>query len=187
VNKNLRNIEKLNIFAMRKEEKSGKKPQSVSVLNVLKDLNQVEPLAEDIVQSYLNEDVTTEVVEEEKESVEKGTEVTPEQESILPSSIEPIKPSVEETESEQKIPSKEDAFTTWLNEVKQRQKVKKEDRAFIYLNEDVVNTFITVKEATGIAANHLISCILLDWIDAHKDNLTKLVRERKKKKILIDT
>lgn len=172
---------------MPKGKKTGVSPQNLTVLDVLKDLKNVEPLQEDVVQTYLNEDLTTEVVNEEEneESVEEAKELMPESENFQQQTGEPVKPAA--TEDGLKVTTEEqDAFTTWLDEVKQRQKVKRENRSFIYLDEDVVNTFITVKEATGIAANHLIGCILSDWINAHKDNLTKVFRERKKKKILIE-
>jgi len=95
--------------------------------------------------------------------------------------------AVQEVKQEQvaeQIP--DDDFIAWLDNVRQRPKLQGDNRGFIYLDKDVVNTFVALKEVTAMPANHVISCILSDWIDAQKDNLTKLLRERKRKKILID-
>jgi len=143
---------------MNKTTKEARVPLQLAVLNDIQEgLTNGQPLDDIEIAEFMNRNSTT-------------TEVSSDNEMNV---------SDEETESSASLEGqKRDAFKKWIEEVSKRPRM--EERGHIYLDADIIEIFVKIKKSTKIAVNHLIGCILTDWIMENGSSIQELLRKKNK-------
>jgi hypothetical protein len=62
----------------------------------------------------------------------------------------------------------------WLNEISSRPRYGG-TRKLVYIHPDIVDVLSLLKKSAKIPINHLIECILTDWVMANNDELKELL------------
>jgi hypothetical protein len=147
-----------------KKKARGNLPLHLLVLNqVQSGETNVSPLDNEQINEFMKGEVET------AETVQRETinaETVPEKDKVVNAAISVLS----------------DGFQEWLNEVRIRP--KNSEKTLVYLNPDVVDIFLLLKKSFKIPLNHIINCVLTDWIESNNDDLKELMYAKQSKNIL---